>query len=76
MAEIKIKVPDSIERELDELDLDISKAVIKTIKEELAKFIILRNLSLKSRITEEDTIELGRKLKRGRFNELKKRGFI
>lgn len=76
MAEIRIKIPDNLDREIREFDLDVSGAVVESIREELAKFIALKVIAEKSKLTDEDAIELGRKLKEGRAAKLKKEGFL
>jgi len=76
MAELKVEIPDELEREIKELNLDVSNAVTKSVTEELVRFVALKTIAGKSKLTEEDAIELGRKLKEGRFKELKKKGLL
>ncbi len=76
MAELKIKVPNEIEREVKEFNLDVSKVVVESIKEELVRYAALKMIASRSQLTEEDAIELGRKIKKGRFERLKKEGLL
>mgnify|MGYP001574725499 CR=1 FL=1 len=76
MAELKIQVPNEIEREVKEFNLDVSKVVIESIKGELTRYVALKMIASKSHLTEEDAIELGRKIKKGRFEKLKKEGYL
>ena len=76
MAELKIEISDELDLELKELKLDVSKRVADSIKDELVRFIALKTMTGKSKLTKKDAIELGRKLKEGRFNKLKKEGLL
>ena len=76
MAELKVEISDELEREIKELNLDVSSAVAKSVTEELVRFVALKTIAGKSKLTKEDAIELGRKLKEGRFKELKKKGLL
>jgi len=76
MAELKIEIPDELDREIKELKLDVSNVVTKSITEELVRFVALKIIASKSKLTKEDAISLGRKLKEGRFKELKKKGLL
>ena len=76
MAEIKITVSNEIEREVKEFNLDVSRVVIESIKQELARYATLRIIASKSKLTEEDAIVLGGKIKKGRFEKLKNEGFL
>ena len=76
MTKINIEIPDELNKEIREFNLDVSGIVARSIKEELVKLIALRAISNKSKMTMEDTVELGRKIKRGRFEELKKKGLV
>ena len=76
MAELTIQVSNEIEREVKEFNLDISKVVVESIKEELARYAALKMIASRSQLTEEDAIELGRKIKKGRYNKLKEMGYV
>ncbi len=76
MAELKIEIPDELDLELKEFKLDVSKTVTDSIREELLRFLALKTIADKSKLTEKDAVELGRKLKEGRFEKLKKKGLL
>ena len=76
MKEIKVNIPDELERELKEFKLDVSGIVVKSIRDELIKLVALRAIASRSRMTEEDAVEFGRKIKRGRFEQLRKKGLV
>jgi len=48
-----------LDSELKELKLDVSKAVTDSIRDELLRFIALKTISSKSKLTEKDALELG-----------------
>ena len=76
MAELKVEIPDELNSELKEFKLDVSKTVTDSIREELVRFLALKTIADKSKLTEKDAVELGRKLKEGRFEKLKKEGLL
>ena len=76
MAEIVIKIPEELKREIEEHELDVSRVVAESITNEVLRFVALKTIASKSKLTEEDAVELGRKLKEGRFEELKKKGLL
>lgn len=76
MGAITITVPDELEKEIKELNLDVSDAVTKSLTDEVVRFVALKTIASKSKLSELDAIELGRKLKEGRFKELKRKGLL
>tara|TARA_Y100000310_G_C20285747_1_gene624785 strand:- start:191 stop:421 length:231 start_codon:yes stop_codon:yes gene_type:complete len=76
MAEITVTIPDELERKLKDVSLDVSGVVSLSLQEELSKLLALRMLAGKSKLTEQDALELGRKVKKGRAIELKKEGLL
>ena len=75
MAELKIKIPDVDEESLKRLSIAAERAVIQELRrEEMLK--LSNELLKKSKLTEEDTLELGRKMKKGRFKKLKEQGLV
>ena len=76
MAEICVKIPEELKEQIDESNIDLSRIVVESITNELIKIIALKTLSSKSSLSEKDALELGRKIKAGRFNELKERGLL
>ncbi|RLJ02468.1 MAG: hypothetical protein DRP10_01240 [Candidatus Aenigmatarchaeota archaeon] len=90
MAEIVVEVPEELEKEIKEFPENWSEVALKAIKLkvfelELKRSAELRRLfveaiSSKSKLSEEEAdkfaIELSRKMKRGRFEQLKKTGLV
>jgi len=76
MAELRVDIPEELIREIKEFNLDVSRVVTESISEELLRLVALKTIASKSKLTEEDAIELGKKLKEGRFEELKKKGLL
>ena len=75
MPELVIKIPERFK--VDESEL--AKGVEEFIKLRLTRDLLLERLEelLKnSRLTEEECIELGREVKKGRFERLKQLGFV
>jgi hypothetical protein len=75
MPELVIKIPERFK--VDESEL--AKGVEEFIKLRLTRELLLERLDelLKnSRLTEEECIELGREVKKGRFERLKQMGFV
>lgn len=75
MPELVIKIPERFK--VDESEL--AKGVEEFIKLRLTRDLLLERLEelLKnSRLTEEECIELGREVKKGRFERLKQMGFV
>lgn len=76
MAEIKVRIPEDLEKEIKKHHLDVSKIVSESIRDELLRLVALEIIASKSKLTEEDAIKLGRKLKEGRFKKLKEEGLL
>jgi len=86
MAELKIKIPDELEKEMEELPVNWSEVVLEAIKSKVFEShlskskalqrAVLEVLASKSRLTKESALEFGRKIKKGRFKELKALGLV
>ena len=63
MAKITIDIPDDLQKELQISNLDVSRVVITSIRNEVMRFVALKALASKSRLTQEDALVLGRKIK-------------
>ncbi|MCK4476656.1 MAG: hypothetical protein KAU16_08010 [Methanophagales archaeon] len=85
MAEMRVKIPEEFEEKIKEVP-EMEGMVVEFIKmkifeheleksKELQRFI-LESLSAKSKMTLEDAIELGDKIKEGMLEELKEKGLI
>ncbi|MBI2632415.1 hypothetical protein HYW75_05405 [Candidatus Pacearchaeota archaeon] len=63
MGKITLNIPDDLEQELKISKLDVSRVVVSSIRNEVMRFIALKTLASKSKLTQEDAIELGKKIK-------------
>ncbi|HJH26061.1 MAG TPA: hypothetical protein C5S37_04625 [Methanophagales archaeon] len=75
MAEVVIKIPERFKVDVS----DLARGVEEFVKLRLARDLMLERLDelLKhSELTEEECIELGRMVKKGRFEKLKQMGFV
>lgn len=91
MAELKINVPEDLKNRMAEFpEVDWSELGRKTVEAKLFELQLSRSadmrrilagaISSKSRLSEKDAdkiaLKLGRKIKKGRFKELKKAGLV
>ena len=90
MAELVIKIPQELEEELAELSLNWEEVALEAIKLKAFELrlqrsaqmrrIIVEAIASKSGLSEEEAdafaIELGRKMKKGRAEELKRLGVL
>jgi len=87
MPELVVKVPRELKQEVEETpefnwsDFIARAIQVKAFELELERSkrlrrAVLESLASKSKLTEEDALELGRKIKKGRFEKLKARGLV
>jgi CCR4-NOT transcriptional regulation complex NOT5 subunit len=63
MAEIVIKIPKELEEDFKKIDpLLLELAVQRLIKEKLEEFVEVEKMLSKSKLTEKEALELGRKV--------------
>jgi len=75
VPELVIKIPDVDEESLRRLSIVAERAVLQELGRE--NMLKLSNELLKeSKLTKGEAIELGRKMKRGRFKKLRERGLV
>ena len=85
MGELRLKIPEEFEEKIKEFP-EMEEQVVEFIRlkifehelkksKELQRFI-LESLSAKSKLTLEDAIELGERMKKGMLEELKEKGFV
>ena len=71
-----VKVPEELKHRMEELPkINWSDVVGKYLKEEVYRLIKLKSIVSKSKLTEKDALELGRKVNKGlskRYKELLK----
>jgi len=76
MAELRVKIPRELKANLEKFKIDVSPAVIRAVETELSRFVALKILASKSKLTHRDALELGELLKRSRVKKLKKAGLL
>ena len=84
MPNVTVSVPEELKQELDKLpEVNWSEAVRNFLSEKVKRESLLRKLDKmlgNSKLTEEEAdnfaIELGRQMKKGRFEKLKKLGLV
>jgi hypothetical protein len=63
MPTITLSVPEDLKREMDEeRDINWSEVARAAIKTKISQLKILKAISAKSKLTEKDALELGRKI--------------
>jgi CCR4-NOT transcriptional regulation complex NOT5 subunit len=66
MAEIVVKIPKELEKDFKKIDpLLLELAVQRLIKEKLEEFVEVEKMLSKSKLTEKEALELGRKVNKG-----------
>lgn len=74
-VELKIKIPDRFKVDMS----DLARGMEEFVKLRLARDLMLARLDelLKhSELTDEECVELGKMVKKGRFEKLRKMGFV
>ena len=86
-VELKIEIPPELEEEVRRIPREeLSRMIIEFLKlkvfelelkrsKELQR-LVLEMLSMKSKLTEEDAVKLGEKVREGMLKELKEKGLI
>ena len=75
MGELVVKIPDRFKVDMSEL----ARGVEEFVKLRLTRDLMLDRLDellKRSELTEEECIELGKMVKKGRFEKLKQMGFV
>ena len=76
MEEIKVKIPRSLENEKIRIEREISELV--SSEEKLKMLAVLLNNLMKgaNELDKEELVKMGREIKRGRYEKLKKTGLV
>ena len=78
MPNITLSITDKLKREMDSMpELNWSESVREFLSEKVKRATLLKKLDKmleNSELTEKDALELGRKIKKGRFEKLKRAG--
>jgi hypothetical protein len=72
MVELKIEISDDLKRKMSELPIDWSVVISTFIREKAFEWARLRNIVDKSELSEEDALEIGRKVNKGLAKRYKK----
>ncbi|MBI4174612.1 MAG: hypothetical protein HY517_03120 [Candidatus Aenigmarchaeota archaeon] len=74
MPNITLSVPDDLKKLMDECpEINWSAVAREAIKEKAVQLSVLKSIASKSKLTEKDALELGRKINKGlakRYREL------
>ena len=74
MTEVVVKIPTDLEHRMKELpEVDWSSVARVLIRGEVSRLVLLKSIVSKSKLTEEDALELGKKVNEGlakRYNKL------
>ena len=63
MSTITLSVPDELKREMDKSkEINWSEVARTAIREKIAQLKILKSITAKSKLTEKDALELGKKI--------------
>ena len=87
MAELRLKIPEELEKEIEEMpEEDWSEFALKAIelrmfelkleKSRKLRHVLFKALISESKLTEEDALELGRKANEEMLEELEEKGMI
>ena len=66
MPTITLSVPEDLKQEMDEFkEMNWSEVARAAIRERVAQLAILKSITAKSKLTEKDALEIGRKIRKG-----------
>ena len=72
MTELVILIPEELKQELDEFpEINWALVVQRFLKQEVEKILEIKRIVSKSKMTEEDALELGRKVNEGLYKRYK-----
>ncbi len=73
MPTITLSVPEDLKQEMDEFkEMNWSEVARTAIREKVSQLTILKSITAKSRLTEKDALELGRKINKSMHERFKK----
>ncbi len=73
MPTITLSVPEDLKHEMDESKfINWSEIAREAIREKVAQLRILNSIAAKSKLTEKDALEIGRKIKKSMHERFKK----
>jgi len=62
MAELRIRIPEDLKRKMEKFGIDRSPIIRRMIESEIRNLAKIEEIISKSRMTEEDALELGKKI--------------
>ena len=76
MPTITLSVPEELKREMDKSKfINWSEVAREAIRQRIAQLVILNAIAAKSKLTEEDVLEIGRKIKKSMWKRYKAQGW-
>mgnify|MGYP001563536558 CR=1 FL=1 len=72
MVELRIEISDDIKQRMSEISIDWSIVIDTFIREKISDWTKFRSIVSKSKLTEEDALEIGKKINRGLAERYKK----
>lgn len=73
MSTITLSVPEDLKREMDEFkEINWSEVARAAIREKVAQLAILKSITAKSKLTEKDALEIGRKINKSMHERFKR----
>lgn len=76
MEEIRVKLPESLKGEKVKLEKEVAELISSEEKTKLLSLFLDNALKNAQNVSDKELVELGRKIKRGRIDELKNTGLI
>lgn len=76
MAEIKVRIPESLEEEAQRIEREIEELVSSEEKRKLLSRFIDEVMKGAKQLSEDELVELGREVKRGRAERLREIGLV
>ena len=76
MPTITLSVPEDLKQEMDKSKfMNWSEVARAAIREKISQLKILNSIAAKSKLTERDAIEIGRKIKKSMWKKYKTKGW-
>ncbi|MGQ9721681.1 MAG: hypothetical protein ACUVXA_10215 [Candidatus Jordarchaeum sp.] len=72
MTELKIKIPEDLKRKMEKFGVDWSPAIRRMIKRKIQNLTTIQGIISKSKMTEEDALELGGKVSKSMAERFRK----
>ncbi len=73
MSTITLSIPEDLKREMEEFkEMNWSEVARAAIRERVAQLAILKSITSKSKLTEKDALEIGRKINKSMHERFKK----